>query len=56
MSLLDFAGLSMPQFPIIIRHVHTSPSAAQGIEILISPTFYGATSCTIFQRSVANNQ
>lgn len=34
-----------------------SPSDAQGMMILlISPTFYGAASCTIFQKRVANNQ
>lgn len=33
------------------------PSDAQGMMIsLISPTFYGAASCTVFQKRVTNNQ
>lgn len=49
--------LTMPQFPLIVFNMHMlSPSDAQAtMTLLISLTFYGSDSCTIFQERVANN-
>lgn len=49
--------LTVPQFPLIMFNMHMlSLFNAQGImTLLISPTFYGTDSCTIFQERVTNN-